>query len=103
MKPLLTCFNAAELLNDACGLLAELEHYSEDDYTNYRLDEFFREVIKLDEGAHDKTKDIAILIIEHLIEWGAWDKTDQPESEVYPSKLQDDIQSIINEALGVKE
>ena len=103
MKPLLTCFNAAELLNDACGLLAELEHYSEDDYTNYRLDELFREVIKLDEGAHDKTKDIAILIIEHLIEWGAWDKTDQPESEWYPQKLQDDIQSIINEALGVKE
>ncbi len=92
-----------KLLNDACGLLSELEHYSEDDYINYRLDELFREVVKLDERALDDTRDIAILIVEHLIEWGAWDKTDQPESEAYPSKLQDDIQSIINEALGVRE
>ncbi len=93
----------AKLLNDTCGLLTELEHYSEDDYINYRLDELFREVVKLDEKANDDTKEITIRIIEHLIEWGAWDKTDQPESEWYPQKLQDDIHNIINEALGVKE
>ena len=98
---LLKIMKTAKLLNDACDLLTELEHYSEDDYTNYRLDELFREVVKLDERALDDTKEITIRIIEHLIEWGAWDKTDQPESEWYPQKLQDDIQNIINEALGI--
>ena len=97
-----------ELLNDACGLLTELEHYSEDDYINYRLDELFREVVKLDDDRyinvdHIEVTDIAIRIIEHLIQQLAWDKTDQPESEWYPFELQDDIQNIINEALGVKE
>ena len=43
---------ATELLNDACGLLTELEHYSEDDYINYRLDELFREVVKLDDDRY---------------------------------------------------
>jgi len=93
----------SKLLNDACGLLSELEHYSEDDYINYRLDELFRQVVKLDERALDDTRDIAADIVDHLIEWGAWDKTDLPEGEVFPKELQDDIQSIINEALGVKE
>jgi len=93
----------SKLLNDACGLLSELEHYSEDDYINYRLDELFRQVVKLDERALDDTRDIAADIVDHLIGWGAWDKTDQPESEVCPKGLQDDIQRIINEALGVKE
>ena len=97
-----------KLLNDACGLLSELEHYSEDDYINYRLDELFREVVKLDDDRyinvdHIEVTDIAIRIIEHLIQQLAWDKTDQPESEWYPFELQDDIQNIINEALGVKE
>ena len=92
----------AKLLNDACGLLTELEHYSEDDYINYRLDELFREVVKQDERALTDTRDIAIRIIEHLIQQLAWDKTDQPESEVCPKGLQDDIQNIINEALGIK-
>ena len=97
-----------KLLNDACGLLTELEHYSEDDYINYRLDELFREVVKLDDDRyinvdHIEVTDIAIRIIEHLIQQLAWDKTDQPESEWYPFELQDDIQNIINEALGVKE
>ena len=97
-----------ELLNDACGLLTELEHYSEDDYINYRLDELFREVVKLDDDRyinvdHIEVTDIAIRIIEHLIQQLAWDKTDQPESEWYPFELQDDIQNIINEALGVKD
>ena len=96
-----------ELLNDACGLLTELEHYSEDDYINYRLDELFREVVKLDDDRyinvdHIEVTDIAIRIIEHLIQQLAWDKTDQPESEWYPFELQDDIQNIINEALGIK-
>ena len=91
----------AKLLDDACELLSELEHYSEDDYVNYRLDELFREVIKQDERTLTDTRDIAIRIIEHLIQQLAWDKTDQPESEWYPSELQDDIQNIINEALGV--
>ena len=99
---------STELLNDACGLLTELEHYSEDDYINYRLDELFREVVKLDDDRyinvdHIEVTDIAIRIIEHLIQQLAWDKTDQPESEWYPFELQDDIQNIINEALGVKE
>ena len=98
----------AKLLNDACGLLTELEHYSEDDYINYRLDELFREVVKLDDDRyinvdHIEVTDIAIRIIEHLIQQLAWDKTDQPESEWYPFELQDDIQSIINEALGIRE
>ena len=62
-----------------------------------------RKVIKLDERALDDTRDIAADIVDHLIGWGAWDKTDQPESEVCPKGLQDDIQRIINEALGVKE
>ena len=98
---------ATELLNDACGLLTELEHYSEDDYINYRLDELFREVVKLDDDRyinvdHIEVTDIAIRIIEHLIQQLAWDKTDQPESEWYPFELQDDIQNIINEALGIK-
>ena len=98
----------AKLLNDACELLSELEHYSEDDYVNYRLDELFREVVKLDDDRyinvdHIEVTDIAIRIIEHLIQQLAWDKTDQPESEWYPFELQDDIQNIINEALGAKE
>ena len=42
-------------------------------------------------------------IVDHLIGWGAWDQTDQPESEVCPKGLQDDIQNIINEALGIKK
>ena len=92
----------AKLLNDACGLLTELEHYSEDDYINYRLDELFREVVKQDERALTDTTDIAIRIIEHLIQQLAWDKTDQLEEEWYPFELQDDIQNIINEALGIK-
>jgi len=91
-----------KLLNDACGLLTELEHYSEDDYVNYRLDELFREVVKQDERALTDTTDIAIRIIEHLIQQLAWDKTDQLEEEWYPFELQDDIQNIINEALGIK-
>ena len=97
----------AKLLNDACGLLTELEHYSEDDYINYRLDELFREVVKLDDDRyinvdHIEVTDIAIRIIEHLIQQLAWDKTDQLEEEWYPFELQDDIQSIINEALGIR-
>ena len=91
-----------KLLNDACGLLSELEHNVTDDYVKYRLDELFRKVVKLDERALDDTRDIAADIVDHLIGWGAWDKTDQPESEWYPSELQDDIQNIINEALGIK-
>ena len=47
---LLKIMKTAKLLNDACDLLTELEHYSEDDYVNYRLDELFREVVKLDES-----------------------------------------------------
>ena len=91
-----------KLLSDACEVLSELEQYSEDDYINYRLDELFREVVKQDERALTDTTDIAIRIIEHLIQQLAWDKTDQPESEWYPFELQDDIQNIINEALGIK-
>ncbi len=90
-----------KLLSDACEVLSELEQYSEDDYVNYRLDELFREVVKQDERTLTDTRDIAIRIMEHLIQQLAWDKTDQPESEWYPSELQDDIQNIINEALGV--
>ena len=93
----------AKLLNDACELLSELEHNVTDDYVKYRLDELFRKVVKLDERALDDTRDIAADIVDHLIGWGAWDKTDQLESEVCPKGLQDDIQRIINEALGVKE
>ena len=92
----------SKLLNDACELLSELEHNVTDDYVKYRLDELFRKVIKLDERALDDTRDIAADIVDHLIGWGAWDKTDQPESEWYPSELQDDIQHIINEALGIR-
>jgi hypothetical protein len=92
----------AKLLNDACELLSELEHNVTDDYVKYRLDELFRKVVKLDERALDDTRDIAADIVDHLIGWGAWDKTDQPESEWYPSELQDDIQHIINEALGIR-
>ncbi len=98
LKPVL----AHNSCNDACGLLTELEHYSEDDYVNYRLDELFREVVKQDERALTDTTDIAIRIIEHLIQKLAWDKTDQLEEEWYPFELQDDIQNIINEALGIK-
>ena len=92
----------SKLLNDACELLSELEHNVTDDYVKYRLDELFRKVVKLDERALDDTRDIAADIVDHLIGWGAWDKTDQPESEVCPKGLQDDIQNIINEALGIK-
>ena len=92
----------SKLLNDACELRSELEHNVTDDYVKYRLDELSREVVKLDERALDDTKDIAADIVEHLIQQLAWDKTDQPESEWYPFELQDDIQNIINEALGIK-
>ena len=91
----------AKLLNDACGLLTELEHHSTDDYINYRLDELFREVVKLDQRADDDIKNIATRIIEHLIQRLAWDKTDQPESVWYPTELQNDIRNIIREALGI--
>ncbi len=100
--PVMREIKTAKLLDDACELLSELEHYSEDDYVNYRLDELFREVIKQDERTLTDTRDIAIRIMEHLIQQLAWDKTDQPESEWYPSELQDDIQHIINEALGIR-
>ena len=43
----------SKLLNDACELLSELEHNVTDDYVKYRLDEFFRKVVKLDERALD--------------------------------------------------
>ena len=90
-----------KLLSNACEVLSELEQYSEDDYINYRLDELCREV--RDHGrALTDTTDIAIRIIEHLIQQLAWDKTDQLEEEWYPFELQDDIQNIINEALGIK-
>ena len=82
-------------------MLSELEQYSEDDYINYRLDELCREVRDHARALTDTT-DIAIRIIEHLIQQLAWDETDQPESEWYPFELQDDIQNIINEALGIK-
>ena len=100
---LVAVMKTAKLLNDACELLSELEHNVTDDYVKYRLDELFRKVVKLDERALDDTRDIAADIVDHLIQQLAWDKTDQPESEWYPSELQDDIQHIINEALGVKE
>ena len=90
-----------KVLSDACEVLSELEQYSEDDYINYRLDELCREVRDHARALTDTT-DIAIRIIEHLIQQLAWDKTDQPESEWYPFELQDDIQNIINEALGIK-
>ena len=98
----------AKLLNDACGLLTELEHYVKDDYTKYRLDELFREVVKLDEKdffkyANAETTDIAIRIMEYLIAKLGWDKTDQPESEGDSFELQDGIQTIIDRALGVKD
>jgi hypothetical protein len=99
---LVAVMRTAKLLNDACELLSELEHNVTDDYVKYRLDELFREVIKQDERTLTDTRDIAIRIMEHLIQQLAWDKTDQPESEWYPSELQDDIQNIINEALGIK-
>ena len=92
----------SKLLNDACELLSELEHNVTDDYVKYRLDELFRKVIKLDERALDDTRDIAVDIVDHLIQQLAWGKTDQPESEVCPKGLQDDIQNIINEALGIR-
>ena len=98
----------AKLLNDACGLLTELEHNVEDDYTKYRLDELFREVVKLDEKdffkyANAETTDIAIRIMEYLIAKLGWDKTDQPESEWYSFELQDGIKTIIDKALGIKD
>ena len=92
---------AIELLNDACGLLTELEHNSTDDYMNYRLDELFREAVKLGENT-PQTTDIAIRIMEFLIAELGWDKTDQLEEEWYSFELQDGIQNIINEALGIK-
>ena len=91
----------AKLLNDACELLTELEHNVKDDYTKYRLDELFREVVKLDEKANTETTDIAIQIMQYLIAELGWDKTDQ--NEWYPLKLQDGIKTIINAALGVKD
>ena len=100
---IITKMKTSKLLNDACELLSELEHDVTDDYVKYRLDELFRKVVKLDERALDDTRDIAANIVEHLIQQLAWDKTDQPESEWYPSELQDDIQRIINEALGIRE
>ena len=99
---IITKMKTSKLLNDACELLSELEHDVTDDYVKYRLDELFRKVVKLDERALDDTRDIAADIVEHLIQQLAWDKTDQPESEWYPSELQNDIQNIINEALGIK-
>ena len=90
------------LLNEACDLLSELEYHAPDDYTNYRLDEFFRNVVKHAESQNDETRDITIRVMEHLIEKLAWDKTDQQEDEWYPFDLQDEIHDIINEALEVE-
>ena len=91
------------LLNEACNLLAELEHYAPDDYANYRLDELHRNVVKHNASLNDETRDITIRVMEHLIEKLAWDKTDQQEDEWYPFDLQDEIHDIINESLEVKE
>ena len=43
----------------------------------------------------DDTRDVAIKIMEHLIERFGWDKTDQREEEWYDFELQDSIQEII--------
>jgi len=90
------------LLNEACNLLSELEHYAPDDYANYRLDELHRNVVKHNASLNDETRDITIRVMEHLIEKLGWDKTDQLESEWYPFDLQDEIHDIINESLEVK-
>jgi anti-sigma regulatory factor (Ser/Thr protein kinase) len=90
------------LLKEACQIVNLLEHHSEDDYTNYRIEELFRNVTKHDGSSNDETRDITIRIMEHLIEKLAWDKTDQQEDEWYPFDLQDEIHDIINEALEVK-
>ena len=53
---------------------------------------------------NDDTRDITIRIMDHLIEklqWGPLDEGDP--GEWYPFDLQDEIHSIINEALEVKE
>ena len=90
------------LLKEACQIVNLLEHHSEDDYTNYRIEELFLNVDKNNNSLNDETRDIAIRIVDKLIEKYGWE-TDDPESEWYPFDTQDEIHDIINEALGVKE
>ena len=90
------------LLKEACQIVNLLEHHSEDDYVNYRIEELFLDVDKHNNSSNDETRDITIRVMDHLIEKLGWE-TDQPDSEWYPFDLQDEIHSIINEALEVKE
>jgi hypothetical protein len=90
------------LLNEACELLAELEGHAPDDWAKYRLDDLFNNVIKHEEGQNDETRDIAMSIMEDIIERLGWAETDQPDEEWYPFELQDSIHGILNKALGVK-
>jgi len=58
---------------------------------------------------NDDTRDITIRIMDHLIEKLQWEPLDEGDPgewypfEWYPFDLQDEIHSIINEALEVKE
>jgi hypothetical protein len=53
---------------------------------------------------NDDTRDITIRIMDHLIEKLQWEPLDEGDpGEWYPFDLQDEIHSIINEALEVKE
>ena len=53
---------------------------------------------------NDDTRDITIRIMDHLIEKLQWEPLDLGDpGEWYPFDLQDEIHSIINEALEVKE
>jgi hypothetical protein len=53
---------------------------------------------------NDDTRDITIRIMDYLIEELQWEPADEGDpGEWYPFDLQDEIHSIINEALEVKE